>query len=434
MNYPGKEDHVMSLQDANHKKNYKKKELQDVCESITRVNRDSPFCIVDTSTAAQSFAISLKEGARSLKNTIISLGGLDEQILIHKKIAHSTNTSIAVANHIGSLKTEKILPPFSLYVKSIASPQVNEGYFLSPKSKIGLAPNTYSFDLSINSLSYEFQFNINKNETNEILLNRLVRLINNAGIGVNAYIAYDSQNNCALSISSKSIGLVDNQSVIFTISDTNTSRHSGTVKYLGLDHMTVAPCNANFSLNNMWQSSKVNEFTVEKLIHITLIGASKNEQDLAIISTKQDAESIMENIKIFINSYNRFLEIIESHLTSQPTITKLLITLKKITLKHLSELNIIGITLKGNSFLTLDNEKFLNTVGNLTSATIPKTTYFTALKNFADSVLAKTNDIQLNPMEYVDRKTVEYKNPEAPNYPCPYISSQYSGMMYNKYC
>ena len=84
--------------------------------------------------------------------------------------------------------------------------------------------------------------------------------------------------------------------------------------------------------------------------------------------------------------------------------------------------------------LYLDRDIFQDITSHLVSGKLPETTYFAALKSFAEAVLSKTNDVQLNPMEYVDRKTVEYKNPEAPNYPCPYISSQYSGMMYNKFC
>lgn len=413
---------------------HKNQELKDVYSSILRINQDSPFCIVDTSKNAQQFAIALKESARSLKNTIIALGRLDHNFLFQKKMAFSTNPSLAIASYIGNDKQNKILPSFTISVKSLATPQINKGTFLPVKGKITLSPNTYSFDLSINSLNYEFQFNINKGETHEVLLKRLARLINNAGIGLNAYIIFDEEQNCALSISSKAIGLSDHQSSIFSISDQNTSRQTGVVAYLGLNQIATPASNACFALNGKEQTASVNEFTVEKLFHITLTGTSSSPEDVAVISIKQDAESVMENIQIFIDSYHHFVKTAESYLLSHPQVAKLIYNMKSITNQHSTELKNMGIFVQTDGKLYLDRDIFQDITSHLVSGKLPETTYFAALKAFAEAVLSKTNDVQLNPMEYVDRKTVEYKNPEAPNYPCPYISSQYSGMMYNKFC
>lgn len=413
---------------------HEKKELKDVCSTIQRINQDSPLCIVDTSRHAQEFAVALKESARGLKNTIIALGRLDHNFLFHKKVAFSSAPSLALANYIGDDKHGKILPPFSIHVKSLATPQINETKYLPAKEKIQLTPNTYSFDLSIHSLSYEFQFNINRGETHEILFQKLARLINNAGIGLYARILSGDDSLCALSISSKSIGVADSKSHIFTISDQNTSRKSGVVSYLGLNNVLTPAANACFSLNGKEQVSNVNEFTVEKVFHIVLTGISQSDDDVAVISIKQDAESVMESIQIFIDSYHSFIKTAEIYILTHPQISKLIYQLKSITGRHATELKKLGIFTDGEGMLTLHRDVFTDTLSHLPNGHLPKTTYFDALKKFAEDILSKTNDVQLNPLEYVEHKTVEYRNPEAPNYPCPYISSQYSGMMYNKFC
>ena len=55
------------------------------------------------------------------------------------------------------------------------------------------------------------------------------------------------------------------------------------------------------------------------------------------------------------------------------------------------------------------------------------------VKDFANSLMRKTNQISLNPMQYVNKTIVAYKNPGR-NFATPYITSAYSGMMFNSYC
>ena len=50
-------------------------------------------------------------------------------------------------------------------------------------------------------------------------------------------------------------------------------------------------------------------------------------------------------------------------------------------------------------------------------------------------LLRKSNQISINPMQYVDQTIVAYKNPNpGRNYANPYVSSAYSGMIFNGYC
>ena len=58
---------------------------------------------------------------------------------------------------------------------------------------------------------------------------------------------------------------------------------------------------------------------------------------------------------------------------------------------------------------------------------------YETLKSFAGSLLKKTSQVSINPMEYVDRTIVAYKNP-GHNFTNPYVTSAYSGMIFNSYC
>ena len=56
-----------------------------------------------------------------------------------------------------------------------------------------------------------------------------------------------------------------------------------------------------------------------------------------------------------------------------------------------------------------------------------------SIKSFTNSILQKTRQVSLDPMQYVKRTLVAYKNP-GHSYAAPYETSTYSGMMFNSYC
>jgi flagellar hook-associated protein 2 len=71
---------------------------------------------------------------------------------------------------------------------------------------VALPPDTYSFDIGINDMNYEFQFSIRAGETNRNILNRLERLINNSRIGLNAEIIEGEEETSSLRIESQTTG------------------------------------------------------------------------------------------------------------------------------------------------------------------------------------------------------------------------------------
>ena len=88
----------------------------------------------------------------------------------------------------------------------------------------------------------------------------------------------------------------------------------------------------------------------------------------------------------------------------------------------------IGITKAEDGTLILDNEE-LNTAVALNESEEG----LSALKRFSKSMIRKTEQISLNPINYVNKKIVAYKNPYN-TFTSPYVSSSYAGMMFNGYC
>ena len=184
---------------------HKKSELRNVYNSIVKLNKDAPWYLPTTSRDTQQYAVDLKENARGLRNTIAQLGGLEKGGLFQKKSAYSTDENVATVSYVGDENAVSDNPSFELEVHSLAASQENLGLFL-PNHKISLEADTYSFDIGINDMNYEFQFSVGESETNRDIQERLLRLINNADIGIRASLA-ESEGRTSLRLTSDATGL-----------------------------------------------------------------------------------------------------------------------------------------------------------------------------------------------------------------------------------
>ncbi len=408
---------------------HKKSELRRVYNSIVKMNKDAPWYLPTTSRQTQQYAVDLKENARGLHNTIAQLGGLEEDSsLLSKKSAYSSDEDIVKAAYIGPQKSRDDIPELRLEVKSLASPQENLGYFL-PDEKVSLTPDTYSFDVGVNDMNYEFQFTIGESETNRDVQERLVRLINNSDIGLRASLA-ESEGRTSLRLASEATGLAPGRSHIFMVSDSHTSKSSGTVDYFGLDYVSKEASNAQFLLNGEERTSSSNHFTIGKLFDVQLTGISPEDEPVQI-GLKTDVDSLTDNVSHLVSGYNDFIRAASAYLDSQSQSRKLVQEFRGIAAVYGSSLESMGMNLAEDGTLNVNRDRLRQSV--MQSDNINET--FAYLKGFSSSLLRKSDQVSLNPMDYVDKTMVAYKNPIASrNYVNPYFSSAYTGMMFNSYC
>lgn len=405
---------------------HKKSELRSVYNSIVKLNKDAPWYLPTTNKDTQHYAVSLKENARELHNAIAQLGGLEQDSMFRKKSAYSTDTEVAEAAYIGSDALTSTSPEFDLEAKELATPQENLGYFL-PDLATTLSPATYSFDISINDMNYEFQFNINEGDTNRQIMDRLSRLINNADIGIQANVA-ESDSRYALRLTSDATGVPANKAYHFRVSDDHTSKASGVVGNMGLNYISHPAGNACFLINGEERSSSSNHFTVGKLFDVQIKAVSSEDKPVHI-GLKTDTESITDNINQLIGSYNSFIRSAASYLETQSRSRQLVREFSSIASHYGTSLENMGMHLQDDGILSVNDEKLQQaaaSAGNDLSS-------FSVLKDFSSSLLRKSDQVSLNPMDYVDKKIVAYKNP-GHNFVSPYTTSAYSGMMFNSYC
>ncbi len=404
---------------------HKKSELRNVYNSIVKLNKDAPWYLPTTSKDTQHYAVDLKENARELHNSIAQIGGLEKDGLFRKKSAYSTDNDVVEVSYIGSDSTG-VSPEFDLEVQQLATPQENLGYFL-PDLPATLSPATYSFDIAVNDMNYEFQFNIGEGDTNRQITERLSRLINNAGIGITADVA-ESDSRYALRLTSDATGVPNGKANHFRVSDDHTSKTAGAVDYLGLNYISHPAGDAAFLLNGEARTASSNHFTIGKLFDVQLKAVSPEDKPVHV-GLKTDTESITDNIVQLVGSYNEFIRNASSYLETQSRSRQLIREFSSIASRYGSSLENMGMHLQEDGILSVNDEVLRQTAaesGNDLSS-------FDVLKDFSSSILKKSDQVALNPMDYVDKKIVAYKNP-GHNFASPYITSAYSGMMFNSYC
>ncbi len=405
---------------------HKKSELRSVYNSIVQLNKESPWYLPSNGKETQAYAIGLKENARNLRNTIASLGGLEDSDLLSKKTAYSTNPDVATANFVGTYKPGTASPSFTLEVQELATPQENMGRFLA-KGKIDLPADTYSFDVTINDMNYEFQFSVSENETNQEVQERLARLISTSGVGLKSHVL-ESNDRTALVIQSETTGLGPEQQYLFRISDEHTSKAKGATGYLGLDYVSHEATNAKFIINGEARSTTSNDFTVGHMFDVSLNGTTGVGETITI-GLKTDMESLTDNVLQLTKGYNDFIKATSDYLQSQPRSKNAIHEMNSIAKQYSAHFESMGVQLSDEGTLQVDTDVFSKSVSDDVSVTDT----FNTLKAFSNQLIQKSKDISLNPMNYVDRKIVAYKNPGR-NFASPYTTSAYSGMMFNGYC
>ena len=405
---------------------HKKSELRSVYNSIVKLNKESPWYLPTTNKETQNYAVSLKAGARELHNTIAQLGGLEQDGMLEQKTAYSSNENVASATYLGTGSGVKAPEGFRIEVRSLASQQENMGTFLAAEP-VSLKPDTYSFDMGINDLNYEFQFTISEGDTNQDVQSRLMRLINSSNIGIHASLA-ESDQKTALVLSSDSSGLPLGKSEIFRISDDHTGKTAGTVSYFGLDYVSRTPSNASFLLNGEERTASSNHFTIGKAFEITLQGVSEEGQETQV-DLKTDIDSMADNITNLVGSYNSFLQTVSAYTQVQSGSDALARELKGISGVYSNAMESTGLDRAEDGTLTLNKDTLKQAIQQ--SDDLKDT--FSYLKDFSNALMRKSNQVSINPMEYVNKTVVAYKNP-GHNFVSPYTQSAYSGMMFNSYC
>lgn len=410
---------------SNRFDSHKKKDLQDVYRSIVKLSKDEPVFLLDRSKEIEEYTIHMKESALRFQKNVAAIGGTEDQEMFDQKTAFSSDENIIeIKGYPDVGKGAEAQEPVIMQVRQLAKPQENAGKYL-PDDRVDLPEGNYSFDVSTQNSNYELQFTVSSTDTNKDIQNRLSRLINNFKLGLHAEVEDDGYGNTALKISSKSVG-DKGENGHFSISDEDTSQQRGIVDYLGIRECTDPGSDAIYSVNGEYFTSHSNDIHLESGFDVMLKEEAPGRE--VTIGYKPDVESMKDNIISLAGSYNDFIRATAEYVDQQPRTNLLVSEMKKNSAYYTGDLEKIGVVQKDDGTLDVDEDKLSKSLDEGTGGE-----ELGALKDFAKFALRKANQLQLNPMDYVDKRIVAYKNPTTPHYANPYVTSAYSGMLFNGY-
>lgn len=407
---------------------HKKSQLRDVYNRMVKLNKESPLYKVPNSGDIQKFAIDIKENTRNIQNIVASLSSDSEDGLANafeKKVATTSDEAVATAQYVGDNSSSDDIDDFEVEVKQLALPQINTGNFLSGKAK-DFTPGSYSFDLVTSKSAYEFQFNVGKSDTNYDVQKKLAKLISNSAVGLNADVISNSDGKSALQITSNQTGLNENEDFLFHIMPQAENSSIQAMNLLGIDRVSSTAQNSIFSLNGKERTSFSNTFTVNDAIEVTLHDVSENGQPVTV-GFKPNTEAIADNIETLADAYNNMLSLGKESTSTQEN-HLLLYEMSSVALSQKKILDSLGLEVENDGVIHVNRDTLTDVVSSGDTDD-----YLATLNSFKDTLNEKAMNASLDPMKYVDRILVAYKNP-GKNFATPYITSIYSGMMLDEYC
>ncbi len=401
---------------------HKKNELKDVYSRIVKSSKDAPLYKIRTGTEVTKFAIDLKENARRTQNLVSSLqsDGDDIENVFHKKIATSSNEAAVAVEYMAESDSSGSSTGFTLGVKRLAQPQINRGRFLSSKGK-DFEEGTHGFDLDTTQNSYEFQFNVGSGDTNRDVQQKIARLINTSDVGLSAKIidriGMDGAES-SLEITSKHTGLADGEDYLFDIHSDGSEAELDT---LGIAEVAQPAANSSFTLNGTPHESLSNSFTINRAFDITLNEVTPDDAP-AQIGFKASTEAMADSINDLIDAFNGFVEIGQQYAQKHHN-SQLIGEMGRLYRSMSGDLASVGVISNEDQTLTLDRDQIAEAVTSDEAKGA-----FEILNRFKNAISRQADKTAIDPLNYVDKIPIEYKNP-GHNFVAPYATSRYAGLL-----
>lgn len=399
-------------------------ELRSVVKRIRKQTQSSPVYLLNFTNAKQSFVLGVKESSMRIHDSLQTLADDSEDGVFAQKKARSSDLE-QVGAELLDTDVDHLPNAFSIRVKQLANSQINQGkeYYETGK---GLTAGSYQFRVMVNDVGYDFQYNIRKDANHREVIQGLADFITKAKIGIEAAPYSFGGGKIGMRLESTMVGSPDGKA-IFTLEDKSSEgKGRGIVEYYGLDHVAVMPKSAVFDLNGTEKTALSNEFILGRAVKVSLRKPSDVE---TTIDYHPDSDAIIEGVEEFVSSYNSLIDHSLTFEQKTGTQSKLLNELKKLSEPFANELESCGISFDEEGHMELDTALATQAIeaGDMQKLFQPDS----AMTN---RMFAKTDQIKINPIEYVDKKVVSYPNFTKPPRGYSYITSLYSGLLFNFYC
>lgn len=405
---------------------HKASELRSVVNQIAKKTKTSPIYLVRLTDAKQSYALGVKESSMLLGTGLRELSDTSPDGVFSKKKAYASDPEKAGVEIVDE-DSDNLPDEFSLKIEHLATPQYNIGNPMHSASQ-SLPGGAYKFRISVLDDMYDFQYNIKKDADNAEVMNGVASFINKANIGLNVGIVPDaSDDTVRMSIVSDATGSSGGDR-IFTLADRNSDGKVGIVEYFGLNELQKGATSSKFYMDGVPKSTLANEFTIGKALKVSLKGTNMDEDNINI-QYRPDSEKILTSLNKVKDAYNYMIEGSDNYAKITNRSSKLASELKYLVGPFKSEMESCGLLFEEDGTMKIDESLATQAINDGDMQKL-----FSADSDLSKRLLGKSESVKLDPMEYVDKLLVSYPNYTKEGVGYSYITSLYSGMLFNYYC
>jgi len=405
---------------------HKASELRNIVNEITKLTKESPTYFVRMNDAKQTYLLGVKESAIMFQNGFEELCDNAPDSAFNDKKAYSSDTSKIGAKIIG--KDQSKLPDgFLIRVKSLALSQVNRGRELYLTGR-GLAGGTYKFQVSVGDDLYDFQYNIRNEANNKEVMNGLSSFINKANIGIHTDVVpvRDEPDKICMRIESDMTGSAAGEA-IFAFADKENPNGNGLVSYLDLNRIERSPESSTFYMDGNERHTLSNEFTMGRCLKVILRDTTA-EDEVVSINFYPDSDRILASLQKIADAYNFMLDSSQEFAKVASYNLKLANDIQATIRPYKPELEACGFVFNENNRILFDTALTLQAIND---GELQK--LFSRSSPFVQTMISKAYEIKLNPMEYIDKLMGTYPDFSKPAEGFSYITSLYSGLIFNYY-
>ncbi len=402
----------------------RKNELRRVYDGIIDLSKRSPLYKVNLSKDNQIYTIGVKEGALALKSKIKAMS--DPEVSGFQSKAVTVSDEEVLSASLLSEDTAALPQVIQLKVNSLAGVQVNKGRDLSQTSR-GLPEGKYKFKANIGHESYPLTYINEERRENQETLDSFAAFLNSSVPGIYASVEQGNKTDYSrLVITSELSGRFGEKGFSFEDVD---SYPGGIVDYFAMDRMEQAPVLARFELNGINKQTATNSFTLENILRINLHSGSGQSVTLGIVP---DSERILGAVGEVLDSYNDLIRLSKNRILDNKEhykAAKLIQELKVLEEVYGEELSACGLKAAEDGTLFLEEPLATQAArdGGMESL-------FTRENGFIARLLDRAEAIAINPLEYIEKTIVTYPDNRKAGFRNPYVTSMYSGLLFNSYC
>lgn len=407
---------------------HKKSELRDIYTRIAKMTSEQPLYKVSFDDVAQEFTLGLKGSALSLASVLKELHTHDSSSVFKECVLvsdHPEEVSVSLPEGAGS---DVAADPLCIQVSRLSSPQKNTGAFVTSEAA-ELPAGQYTFTAGVDGNLYSFQFNVSEGSKNLELLTKLSDFINKTAIGLTTTVRQQPD----LGLSRLELTAVQPGSSVsgepsFTLTDTKRPEgaEKGIIAHFDLNHILSLPGNTEYTVNGVPRSVRGTKDIPDRAMTLSFHAATGQPVQ---IFAQTDSTPVVKKTAEFIRRYNETVSLIRSNPSAGQGARRLLAELTRMTAQYADSLSSCGIRTAPDGSLSSETEVLTHAAADGTLEQL-----FTSENGFVSAVLGKCSEISLNPMEYLNKTIVTYPNTLAKKTFNPYITSIYSGLLYNNYC